>query len=208
MGASAAERQARSIPGGEPVRALAAELVDITRRMSGMVDDLLAAAVASTGGRSMLRLEPVAATTLLAKAADTARPLLASEGLELKLFAPENLPQINVDADRILRVFANLLDNALKFTSAPGEITLGAERSADGVRFSVANSGPTLSRAELKAMFKPFWQAGRDRRGAGLGLAICRSIVEAHGGSIWADPAQGQRVRVSFELPSQPAAVS
>jgi signal transduction histidine kinase len=176
--------------------------------MSGLVDDLLAAAVASTGGRSMLRLEPVAATTLLAKAADAARPLLASEGLELKLVAPENLPQINVDADRILRVFANLLDNALKFTSAPGEITLGAERSADGVRFSVANSGPTLSRAELKAMFKPFWQAGRDRRGAGLGLAICRSIVEAHGGSIWADPAQGQRVRVSFELPSQPAAVS
>ena len=50
-------------------------------------------------------------------------------------------------------------------------------------------------------MFQPFGQASRDRRGAGLGLSICRSIVEAHGGSIWAEPAEGQRVRVAFILP-------
>jgi signal transduction histidine kinase len=73
------------------------------------------------------------------------------------------------------------------------------------VRFSVANSGPPLPAEQLAAMFQPFWQAGRDRRGAGLGLSICRSLVEAHGGTIWAEPAEGQRVRVCFVLPRQPA---
>ena len=206
MGASAVEHQARGLPGGEPVRDLAASLIDIARRMSGLVDDLLAVAVATTGGPSMLRPAPLPASSLLAKAAEAARPRLAREGLELAVQARGELPQVSADADRILRVFGNLLDNALKFTSPPGRVTLAAERTSNGVRFSVANSGPALAPAQLGAMFQPFWQAGRDRRGAGLGLSICRSIVEAHGGTIWAEPAEGQRVRVCFVLPRQPAA--
>ena len=206
MGASGLERQAAQLAGGEPVRELAASLVDITRRMSGMVEDLLAVAVATRGGPSMLKPAPVAAARLLAQAADAARPLLAREGLGLEVKVPDELPLVNVDALRILRVFGNLLDNALKFTSPPGRITLGAERTAGGVRFCIANSGEALPPAQLEAMFQPFWQAGRDRRGAGLGLSICRSIVEAHGGTIWAEPAEGERVRICFVLPRQPPA--
>jgi PAS domain S-box-containing protein len=201
MSAAAVEHVARSLPGGEPVRELAASLMDTTRRMSGMVDDLLAVAVATAGGASMMRFAPVCAAALLERAAGAARPLLAKESLELQIRAGGELPSIHADAERILRVFANLFDNALKFTSPPGCITLGAEESQGGVRFSVANSGPALPHEQLEAMFRPFWQAGRDRRGAGLGLAICRSIVEAHGGSIWAEPAEGQRVRLCFFLP-------
>ena len=80
---------------------------------------------------------------------------------------------------------------------------LRAEALSAGVRFCVANSGPALSAEELENMFQPFWQAGPrgPRAGAGLGLAICRSIVEAHGGSIWAEPAAGKRVRICFLLP-------
>jgi PAS domain S-box-containing protein len=206
MGATAAERKARDLPGGDAVRRLAASLVDSSRRMSGLVDDLLAVAVQSTGGHSMLELVPVPASSVIARAAEAARPLLARESLELETRVTGELPAIYVDADRILRVFANLLDNALKFTSPPGRITLAAERTAGGVRFSVANCGTPLPEKDLRAMFRPFWQAGRDRRGAGLGLSICRSVVEAHGGSIWAEPAEGQRVRVCFVLPRQPAA--
>jgi signal transduction histidine kinase len=205
MGAAAAEHQARALPGGEPVCELAASLIDLARRMSGLVDDLLAVAVSSTGGPSMLRFEPVAASGLIARAAEAARPLLARESQQLELQVAGELPQVHADPARILRVFANLLDNALKYTSPPGRITIGAERTAGGVRFSVANSGPALPPEQLRAMFRPFWQAGRDRRGAGLGLSICRSIVEGHGGTIWAEPAEGQRVRVCFVLPRQPA---
>jgi signal transduction histidine kinase len=115
------------------------------------------------------------------------------------------LPLISVDADKLLRVFANLLDNALKFTPPSGVITLGAETTIGGVRFSVANTGTALSDEERAAMFQPFWQGRRDERGAGLGLSICRSIVEAHGGTIWAEPVEGKRVRVCVVLPRQPA---
>jgi len=102
-------------------------------------------------------------------------------------------------------VLTNLLDNALKFTDPSGRILLSADAVAGGVRFAVANSGEPLPIENLKAMFQPFWQAARqDSRGAGLGLAICRSIVEAHGGTIWAEPAQGERVRVCFVLPRAP----
>ena len=201
MSAAAAEHAARALPGGEPVRELAATLVDVSRRMSGMVDDLLAVAVATTGGSSMLSLSPVSASSLVGRAVAAARALLAREGLELEVKVAGDLPTVMADADRILRVFGNLLDNALKYTSAPGRITLAAERAAGAIRFSVANSGEPLQAGQLEAMFQPFWQAGRDRRGAGLGLSICRSIVEAHGGSIWAEPAAGQRVRVCFVLP-------
>ncbi len=206
MGASAVELKARELPGGEPLRELAATLMDITRRMSGMVDDLLAVAVARTGGGSMLRLAPVSGSALLARAAEAARPLVARERMELRLRVAGDLPTVHADADRMLRVFANLLDNALKFTEPGGCITLGAEPSMGGVRYCIANSGPALPAKQLEAMFRPFWQAARDRRGAGLGLAICRSIVEAHGGTIWAEPAEGQRVRVCFVIPRQPAA--
>jgi signal transduction histidine kinase len=173
--------------------------------MSGMVDDLLAVAMAKTGGGSMLQLAPLSPAALVARAAAAAQPLLTREWLELEVTTAADLPSVHADADRMLRVFANLFDNALKFTAPRGRIVLAAERTSGGVRFSVANSGEPLAQRELRAMFQPFWQASRDRRGAGLGLSICRSIVEAHGGSIWAEPAEGQRVRVAFVLPLRPA---
>ena len=202
MSATAVERMATRLPEGEPIRALAASLVDMTRRMSGMVDDLLAIAVATGGGRSMLKIAPMSAASLLQRAGDAVRPLFEGRDVELEIEALGALPDVRVDSDRMLRVFANLVDNALKFTARPGRVVLRAQAESAGVRFSVANSGPALSAAELQSMFQQFWQAGReDQRGAGIGLAICRSIIEAHGGSIWAEPEPGKRVRICFLLP-------
>lgn len=205
--AATLQMKARALAGGEPVRVMAGTLVDIGRQMSGLVSDLLAVALARTD-RSVLKIAPTDAGALLEQAAGAARPLFALDGIPLDVHAIGELPAIQVDSDRILRVFANLLDNARKFTVAPGEVTLRAEADASGVRYCVANNGPALSPKELESMFKPFWQAGHgDLRGAGLGLSICRSIVEAHGGSIWAEPVAGKRVRVCFLLPSaKPAA--
>jgi len=202
MGASTIERLASQLPGGEPIRALAASHADMTRRMSGMVDDLLAIAVATSGGRSLLKIASVSAGSLLERAADAARPLFTRRGIELEIEAAGALPEIAVDSDRVLRVFANLLDNALKFTDRLGSVVLRAKADSARVQFSVANSGTALSAAELERMFQPFWQAVQgDRRGAGLGLSICRSIIEGHGGNIWAEPEPGKRVRICFALP-------
>jgi PAS domain S-box-containing protein len=194
--------KAQALPGGEPLRALAVSLVDIGHQMAGLVSDLLAVALERTD-RSVLKIAPVDAAVLLEKAAGAARPLFAGDGIRFEVQAVGQLPAIQVDSDRILRVFGNVLDNARKFTVPPGEVVLRAEAEPGGVRYCVANSGPALSARELESMFKPFWQAGGgDLRGAGLGLSICRSIVEAHGGSIWAEPAVDKRVRICFLLPA------
>ncbi|NKE67350.1 PAS domain S-box protein [Ramlibacter sp. RBP-2] len=199
--------KAHKLPGGEPVRAMADNMMEIARQMSALVSDLLSVAVVRSGGAT-LKLVPARATALLEKAARAARPLLAREGIDFEIHAHGELPAVHVDSDRILRVFANLLDNACKFTRRGGKVILGAEALSAGVRYCIANSGPELPARELEAMFQPFWQAGRgDLRGAGLGLAICRAIVEAHGGSIWAEPSAGQRVRICFLLPCAPAAM-
>ena len=178
-----------------------ASLTDLTRRMSGMVDDLLSIAVSTGGGRSLLKIAPVSAASLLKRAADAARPLFAQRDIELEIEAVGELPEIRVDSDRVLRVFANLLDNALKFTDPQGACSAASPDRVGRGPVCVANTGPALT-AELESMFRQFWQAGRqDRRGAGLGLSICRSIVEAHGGRIWAEPEPGKRVRICFVLP-------
>lgn len=201
LGASAVEIRAVDLPGGEAIRVLADSLVEISERMSGLVDDLLAVAVNAAGESSLLKRARVPATVLLTKAVDAARPLLANAGLDLEVSVASWLPVLHVDEDRILRVFGNLFDNATKFTKAPGRIRVTAERVPGGVRFSIGNSGPALTPEQRAVMFRPFWQAATDRGGAGLGLSICRSIVEAHGGTIWAEPVEGERVSVNFVLP-------
>ncbi|HEY0887307.1 MAG TPA: ATP-binding protein, partial [Ramlibacter sp.] len=199
--------KAQKLPGGEPVRAMADNMMEIARQMSALVSDLLSVAVVRTDGAT-LKLVPTKASALLENAVRAARPLFASHGIGFAVQASGELPVVHVDADRILRVFANLLDNARKFTERGGEVVLRAEALSAGVRYCVANSGPALPAKELQAMFQPFWQAGGgDVRGAGLGLAICRAIVEAHGGSIWAEAAEGTRVRICFLLPCAPAAM-
>lgn len=198
--AASAEQKAQKIPGAEELRSTAASIAEIARGMAGMVDDLLAISVGGPG-HSMVKFSPVHSAALLAKAAEAAQPLLAEEGFELAVEQAGELPLVHADERRILRVFANLFDNALKFTERGGRIVVRAEAAPDAVRFSVANSGPALDQDDMDRLFQPFWQAGReDRRGAGLGLSICRAIIEGHGGRVWTESAEGMRVQVCFLL--------
>lgn len=203
LGASTAEAMAGDLPGGDRVRARLALLVEIARNMSGLIEDLLAIGVATSGGKPMLDLQQVAPSLLVEQAFAHASPSYAGSGVELRCDVEPGLPEIQVDIRRVGRVLANLLDNALKYTTPPGVVTLSAK--LDGlVTFSVTNTGTALTPEERDTMFQPFWQADRAHTGAGLGLSICRSILEAHGGSIWAEPAEGQRVRVSIQVPRLP----
>lgn len=186
---------------GEECAAAATAIVEATRRMAGLVDDLLAISVVRSGG-TMLKLEPVQPADLLSMAAEQAGPRVNEAGLQLELQHENNLPLIHVDANRVMRVFGNLMDNAIKFTEPGGRVVLRAEPAPGGVVFSIANSGAPVPVEDLERLFQPFWQAGReDRRGAGLGLSICRSIIEAHGGTVWTETAPGTRLKVMFLLP-------
>ncbi len=111
------------------------------------------------------------------------------------------MPDVWADRDRLLRVFDNLVGNALKFTPPGGHIRVGAALNEDEVRFWVADTGVGIATEDLPHVFDRFWQARKgERRGTGLGLTIVKAIIEAHGGRIWVESALGVGTTFFFAL--------
>ena len=113
-----------------------------------------------------------------------------------------DLPPVRGDAARVLQVFSNLVGNAVKFTPEGGVITLSAARADNRIYCTIADTGPGIPPEDLPRIFGKFWQSKRgDKRGVGLGLAIARGIVEAHGGTINVRSEMGRGSVFSFSLP-------
>ncbi len=129
-------------------------------------------------------------------------PLARRSEVRLVTSAEEGLPTVKADYERVLRVFSNLVVNALKFSPRASEVIVTAERREETIRFSVTDSGAGIASEHLSHLFDRFWQAdGRDRRGVGLGLAIAKAIVVAHGGTIGVTSTLGNGSTFYFELP-------
>ena len=124
-------------------------------------------------------------------------------GLAIERVVRGTLPPLLIDKERVTQVFSNLIGNAVKFTPAGGTVTVGAEPGEGCVRCFVRDTGRGIEHEELPHIFDRYWQApsGQTRRGAGLGLAIAKGIVEAHGGRIWVESRPGEGSEFSFTLP-------
>lgn len=185
--------------------------VEIIRRsaeqMTALTQDLLEVSSLESGSVEM-NPRPCAPATLVGAADEMFRPVAEERGVALAVEPlGEAVVPVQADYGRILQVFGNLVGNAIKFTPAGGRVELGAERAADYVRFWVRDSGPGIEREHLPRLFDRFWQARRGgKAGAGLGLAIAKSIVEGHGGQIWAESAPGEGSTFHFTLPVSPEA--
>ena len=115
---------------------------------------------------------------------------------------PTALPAVNGDRDRLDQVLSNLLGNAFKFTPEGGRIIVRARKVDDSVQITVEDSGPGIPAADLPRIFDRYWRGDRaSRDGAGLGLAICKGIVDAHGGKIWVESALGRGTTFWFTVP-------
>ena len=171
------------------------------RRMDGLIEDLLEVARVDRGALA-LDLRGHAPGDLVAQAADMLRPLAESSGLALHARSDAGGAVVRADDTRVLQVLSNLVGNAVKFTPAPGAVELAAEVGDGECRISVRDTGPGIPPDQVPHLFGAFWQARHaDRRGLGLGLAIARGIVEAHGGRIWAESEVGRGTTFCFTLP-------
>ena len=181
-------------------RELAHDLHEEAHRMSGMVSNLLDMARLQGGNVQLNRqwqtLEEVVGTALRA----TAR-VLGSRDIRVSL--PEDLPLLHFDAVLLERVLVNLLENAAKYTPTESPIAIGAAPDADAVHVWVDDLGPGLPPGMEDRIFDRFTRGEREtsRPGTGLGLALCRAIIEAHGGHIRAENRAGGGARFAFTLP-------
>lgn len=154
-------------------------------------------------GRLRVRQAPHAAGELLFGAFELLEPQATARGLRLMIHADAGLPDVAADRERVLQVLLNLGGNALKFTPAGGRVTLAALRADGAVAFQVADTGQGIPAEHLPHVFDRFWQARTAQRGgAGLGLAIARGIVDAHGGTLDVTSEVGRGTTFTFTIPA------
>ena len=119
---------------------------------------------------------------------------------------PDGLPPLDADPERVHQVLFNLVDNAVRFTPPGGEVTIAAERHNGSVELRVADTGVGIAPEHLPRLFERFYRVdpsrSREEGGTGIGLAIARSVVEAHGGHIRAESEPGQGSVFTFDLPA------
>jgi len=178
------------------------------KQMNRLIGDLLDV-MRMEAGRLVLELEDVTAASALAAAEEGARHLAADKHVALTVDETDTSLRLRADRGRLGQVLGNLVSNAIKFTPAGGRVTLRARRDGNEVIFEVADTGAGVSPENQSHLFDRFWQArGSDRRGVGLGLAIVRGIVEAHGGRVWVLSTVGHGSRFFVALPVAPAVES
>jgi len=169
-------------------------------RLDKLMQDLLDLSKIEAG-ESQPQLAWISARDLLTTAVNELRPQVEAKGLELKVGVPIDLPLVSVDRMQIERVISNLVINALRHTKN-GEITISAEQRDNHVAISVADTGSGIPTEYLPHVFDKFVQVpDAPTGGAGLGLTISKSIVEAHGGQISVQSQVGQGSTFTFTLP-------
>lgn len=170
------------------------------RQMNRLIGDLLDT-VQMQSGRMSLVIEDLSVATVLHQADETFQPRAERRQILLTVIPPDENLFVRADALRVQQVLGNLIGNALKFTPADGYVTVRAVGGENDVTFYVTDSGPGIPAEQIPRLFEQFWQARHDKRGVGLGLAIAKGIVEAHGGRILVNSVVGSGSTFSFTLP-------
>lgn len=170
-------------------------------RMNRLIGDLIDIASIQAGALTVVRelLDPA---QVVAEAVQNLQAQASATGISLQadIIGPPELASF--DPARVLQVLINLLSNAIKFTPANGRVTLRTERMGADLHFAVRDTGQGIPSDKLEAVFERFVQVGNDdRRGVGLGLYICKCIVQGHGGRIWAESTEGEGSTICFTLP-------
>ncbi len=172
-------------------------------RLTKLIDDVLDLAKIEAG-KLEWHMEAVTVSDILERATAATASLFEQKGLTLAMEVAPGLPAVTGDRDRLIQVVINLISNAVKFTDI-GSVTCRAERRGHEVVVSVIDTGLGIAPADQPKVFERFKQVGdtlTDKpKGTGLGLPICREIVEHHGGRVWVESEIGKGSTFAFSLP-------
>jgi two-component system phosphate regulon sensor histidine kinase PhoR len=174
-------------------------------RLARLTDDLLKLSRIEAG-RLELEFHPIRVDALVNSCVETARFKAQAKGLTVHVDLPAGLPSVHGDGGQLGEVLQNLLDNALQYTPAGGQIDVIARSSGREVTLTVMDTGIGIPESDLERIFERFYRVdaarSREAGGTGLGLAIARHIVDSHGGRIWVESAVGQGSRFHFSIAS------
>ena len=180
-----------------------------TGNIAQMVSELLDLARIESGGRQV-HLDEVDLGRVALESTDRLRPFAERQGVSLRSEIASDLPAIRGEAARLGQVFANLIHNAVKFSSGGSEVVVGVRRDGEQLAAWVGDQGIGIVPADQARIFERFFKADRTRSsggGTGLGLAIARHIVEGHGGAIRVESAEGHGSTFTFTIPIPAAAM-
>jgi signal transduction histidine kinase len=186
----------------ETRREYAARIGTHVRALGALIDDLFELTRLESGDLAW-SLEQVRVDALLHEAVEAMRPAAEAGAVTMQAQLGASLSAAHANPEKLQRVLFNLIQNAIHHTPPDGSVTVRAEDVDGGVEIEVADTGAGIAADQRQRVFEPFYRADASRHapGAGLGLAIARAIVEAHGGAIWLEEATvGTRVR--FRLPA------
>jgi two-component system phosphate regulon sensor histidine kinase PhoR len=184
---------------------------DFLTKIDGEIDRMMQMVMELTelsrieSGRSDLKPEMVNLNSLVEEVIGRFKPQAERKSVALSSELFVDLPLVWADRDRIYQVIANLVHNAIKFTSANGRVIISTESSEGSVLVKVSDTGIGISKEDLPRIFERFYKADKARagEGAGLGLAIAKHVVQAHGGNIWVESEEGKGSTFFFDLPFQ-----
>ena len=187
------------------IERVSASIERATHAQSRLIDDLLDVS-RIVSGKLLLDLEPVDLEEVVRSAVDVAQPPARAKSLDLELVVDGEIGSIYGDSVRLQQVVSNLLTNAIKFTPHGGRIAVSLERDGDQAELTITDTGMGIPPDVLPQLFNRFVQADssvtRTHGGLGLGLSIVRHLVEAHGGTVWAEsPGEGRGATFRVTLP-------
>jgi PAS domain S-box-containing protein len=187
----------------EPWMSIAENIYHGAANLSNRIDELLDLAKVEIGTLKLNR-EALDVLPLLHGVGEDMAVVAKSAGQSLTLELPSSLPRVWADEDRLRQVLLNLLINASKFTQEGGKIILRAREQNDSLVVEVEDNGPGIPKEDQGRLFRPYHRQLSDREhlsGLGLGLALCKNIVELHDGEIWLNSEVGKGSTFSFSIP-------
>jgi signal transduction histidine kinase len=174
-------------------------ILDETKILARLVEDLRTLSLAESGALALHR-EPTDIGALAKDAVGSFSQQAEESGITLGADAPAGLPLVDADPVRAREILGNLISNALRYTPSGGRVRVAAALVDGGVAVSVSDTGAGIAPEALGRVFDRFYKSA-ESRGAGLGLAIAKQLVEAHGGTISATSVVGSGTQISFTLP-------